>query len=80
MILNLAAQRGGMFLNLGYSTLMDMATPLRNSANGYMAATLVKRVSTDVVRRVPYPAIGIAVILGAVAGVMLNRRRQGVRR
>jgi ElaB/YqjD/DUF883 family membrane-anchored ribosome-binding protein len=54
---------------------MNMETLLRNAANGYMAATMATRVSTDVVRRVPYPAIGLAAILGAFAGVMMNRRR-----
>lgn len=58
---------------------MNIATLLQNSANGYMAATIAKRVSSDVVRQVPYPAIGLAAILGAFAGVMLSRRRQGTR-
>ena len=58
---------------------MNLATLLQNSANGYMAATIAKRVSTDVVRQVPYPAIGLAVILGAFAGVMLTRRRHDAR-
>jgi ElaB/YqjD/DUF883 family membrane-anchored ribosome-binding protein len=59
---------------------MNIATLLRNSANGYMAASMAKRVSTDVVRRVPYPVIGVAAILGAVAGAMLNRRHHSARR
>jgi len=41
-----------------------------------MVARMAKQVSTDLVRRLPYPAIGAAVILGALAGVMLNRRRR----
>ena len=59
---------------------MNIATFLQNSANGFMAATMAKRVSTDVVRRLPYPAMGAAAILGVLAGVMISRRRQGVRR
>jgi ElaB/YqjD/DUF883 family membrane-anchored ribosome-binding protein len=59
---------------------MDIATLLQTSANGFMAATMAKRVSTDVVRQLPYPAMGAAAILGVVAGVMLSRRRQSLRR
>jgi len=55
---------------------MKLGTLLQNSANGYMAARMAKQVSTDLVRRLPYTAIGAAVILGALAGVMLNRRRR----
>ena len=59
---------------------MNIATFLQNSANGYMAASMAKRVSTDVVRRLPYPAMGAAAVLGVLAGVMISRRRQGARR
>lgn len=59
---------------------MNIATLLRNSANGYMAATLAKRVSTDVIRQLPYPAMGVAAILGVIAGVMISRRHHGARR
>jgi len=59
---------------------MDVATLLQNSANGYMAARMATYVSTDLVRRLPYPAVGAALILGALAGVMLSRRRLGARR
>lgn len=59
---------------------MNIATFLQNSANGYMAASMAKRVSTDVVRQLPYPAMGAAAILGVLAGVMISRRRQGARR
>jgi ElaB/YqjD/DUF883 family membrane-anchored ribosome-binding protein len=59
---------------------MDLATLLQDSANGYMAATLAKRVSTDVVRQLPYPLIGAAAILGVLAGVMISRRRRNDRR
>ncbi len=53
---------------------MNLGTLLRNSANGYMAARMAKQVSTDLVRRLPYAAIGAAVVLEALTGVMLNRR------
>ncbi len=59
---------------------MNLATLLRNSANGYMAASMAKRVSTDVVRQLPYPAVGAAALLGVLAGVMITRRRQNAKR
>jgi len=59
---------------------MNIATLLKDSANGYMAATMAKRVSTDVVRRLPYPAMGAAALIGVLAGVMFARRRQSARR
>jgi ElaB/YqjD/DUF883 family membrane-anchored ribosome-binding protein len=58
---------------------MDLATLLHDSANGYMAATMAKRVSSDVVRQLPYPAIGAAAVLGVLAGVMISRRRRNDR-
>jgi uncharacterized protein (TIGR03382 family) len=58
----------------------NIATLLKDSANGYMAATLAKRVSADVVRRLPYPAMGAAALVGLLAGVMFTRRRQSTRR
>jgi ElaB/YqjD/DUF883 family membrane-anchored ribosome-binding protein len=58
---------------------MNIATLLQNSANGYMAARMAKRVSTDVLRRLPYPAMGAAAIIGALAGFALTRRRQNRR-
>ncbi len=54
---------------------MDMAQLLKDFANAVRAATLVKRTSSDVVHRVPYAAIGIAVLVGALAGRLLRRRR-----
>ena len=59
---------------------MNIGTLLQNSANGYMAATMAKRVSNDVVRQLPYPAIGTAAVLGVLAGVMISRRRRNDRR
>lgn len=59
---------------------MDLATLLRDSANSYMAATMAKRVSSDVVRQLPYPAMGAAAVLGVLAGVMISRRRRNDRR
>jgi ElaB/YqjD/DUF883 family membrane-anchored ribosome-binding protein len=56
---------------------MNMAQLLKDFANALQAATLVKRTSSDVVRQVPYAAIGAAVILGALAGVFLRRRQGG---
>jgi len=53
---------------------MDMARLLKDSANAVQAATLVKRMSCDVVRQVPYAAIGAAVLVGALAGMLLGRR------
>jgi ElaB/YqjD/DUF883 family membrane-anchored ribosome-binding protein len=44
-----------------------------------MAARMAKSVSTDLIRRLPYPAMGAALILGALAGVLLSRRRVGTR-
>jgi ElaB/YqjD/DUF883 family membrane-anchored ribosome-binding protein len=45
-----------------------------------MAASMAKRVSTDVVRQLPYPAVGAAALLGVLAGVMITRRRQNAKR
>jgi ElaB/YqjD/DUF883 family membrane-anchored ribosome-binding protein len=53
---------------------MNMAELLKDFANALQAATLVKRTSTDVVRQVPYAAIGAAVVVGALAGLLLRRR------
>jgi ElaB/YqjD/DUF883 family membrane-anchored ribosome-binding protein len=53
---------------------MNVATLLKDSANAFMAATLAKRVAGDVVRRAPYPVLGAAAVLGAVAGVLWRRR------
>lgn len=58
---------------------MNLSTLLQNSANGYMAATVAKRISSDVVRQLPYPAIGTAAVLGVLAGVMISRRRRNDR-
>jgi ElaB/YqjD/DUF883 family membrane-anchored ribosome-binding protein len=58
---------------------MNLATLLQDSANGYMAATMLKRVSSDVVRQIPYPVIGAAAVLGVLAGVILTRRRSARR-
>jgi hypothetical protein len=59
---------------------MNVATLLQDSANGYMAATMAKRVGSDIVRQVPYPVIGAVAVLGMLAGVMINRRRRSTRR
>jgi ElaB/YqjD/DUF883 family membrane-anchored ribosome-binding protein len=59
---------------------MNLATILQDSANGYMAAAMAKRVGSDIVRQVPYPVIGVAAVLGMLAGVMINRRRRSARR
>jgi ElaB/YqjD/DUF883 family membrane-anchored ribosome-binding protein len=67
-------------LKLRKNRSMNIATFLQNSANGYMAATMAKRVSTDVVRQLPYPAMGAAALLGVLAGVMIARRRQNAQR
>jgi ElaB/YqjD/DUF883 family membrane-anchored ribosome-binding protein len=47
---------------------MNVAQLLKDSANAVQAATLVKRTSADLVRQVPYAAIGAAVLVGALAG------------
>jgi ElaB/YqjD/DUF883 family membrane-anchored ribosome-binding protein len=59
---------------------MNLAELLQGSANGYMVAALTKRVSSDVVRQLPYPVIGAAAVLGALAGMMISRRRRSARR
>ena len=59
---------------------MDVATLLQDSANVFMAATMAKRVGNDLVRQLPYPAIGAAALLGVLAGVMISRRRRNARR
>jgi ElaB/YqjD/DUF883 family membrane-anchored ribosome-binding protein len=56
---------------------MNMAQLLKDSANAVQAATLVKRTSTDVVRQLPYAAIGAAMIVGALAGMLLRRHIRG---
>jgi ElaB/YqjD/DUF883 family membrane-anchored ribosome-binding protein len=58
---------------------VNVATLLKDSANAYMAATLAKRVAGDVVRRVPYPMLGAAALLGAVAGALWSRRHRSRR-
>jgi LPXTG-motif cell wall-anchored protein len=55
---------------------MNMAQLLKDSANTVQAATLVKRTASDVVRQVPYAAMGAAVLVGALAGILLRRRRR----
>jgi ElaB/YqjD/DUF883 family membrane-anchored ribosome-binding protein len=40
---------------------------------------MLKRVSSDVVRQIPYPVIGAAAVLGVLAGVILTRRRSARR-
>jgi ElaB/YqjD/DUF883 family membrane-anchored ribosome-binding protein len=59
---------------------MDVGTLLQDSANGYMVAAMAKRVGSDLVRQVPYSAIGAAAVLGMLMGVMINRRRRSARR
>jgi LPXTG-motif cell wall-anchored protein len=56
---------------------MDVAQLLIESANAIQAAKLVKRTSSDVVHQVPYAAMGAAVLVGALAGILLRRRRRG---
>jgi LPXTG-motif cell wall-anchored protein len=56
---------------------MDIAQLLVDSANVMQTAKLVKRTSSDVVRQVPYAAMGAAVLVGALAGILLRRRRRG---
>jgi ElaB/YqjD/DUF883 family membrane-anchored ribosome-binding protein len=56
---------------------MNMAQLLKNSANAVQAATLVKRTTSDVVRQVPYTALGAALVVGAFAGMLLGRRQRG---
>jgi ElaB/YqjD/DUF883 family membrane-anchored ribosome-binding protein len=55
---------------------MNVAQLLKDLANALQAATLVKRTSSDVVHRVPYAAIGAAVLVGALAGRLLGRRKR----
>ena len=55
---------------------MSVAALLKGTANTFMAATLVKRVVVDVVRDVPYPAMGAAALLGALLGASLARRQR----
>ena len=54
---------------------MNVATLLKDSANAFMAAVLAKRVAGDVIRRAPYPVLGAAAVLGAVAGALWHRSR-----
>jgi ElaB/YqjD/DUF883 family membrane-anchored ribosome-binding protein len=60
---------------------VNVAQFLKDSANALQAATLVKRTSADLVRQVPYAAIGAAVLVGAVAGFACTHGlRRGRRR
>jgi hypothetical protein len=59
---------------------VSIATLLKGSADTFMAATLVKRVVSDVVRKIPYPAMGAAALIGAALGVAFSRRREATRR
>jgi hypothetical protein len=54
---------------------MNLETLLKDTANTYMTATLAKRVTGDVVRRVPYSSLGTIALASAVAGFWLARHR-----
>jgi ElaB/YqjD/DUF883 family membrane-anchored ribosome-binding protein len=74
---------------------MDMATFLKNTANLFMAVSVVKWLAADLnaeirhdteslreranrlVQKSPYRAAGLAVAVGALAGVALTHRRLG---
>ena len=56
---------------------MNMAQLLKDSANAIQAATLVKHTTSDVVRQVPYAAMGAAMVVGALAGMLWGRRQRG---
>jgi hypothetical protein len=58
---------------------VSVATLLKGSADTYMTAALVKRVANDLVRKLPYPAIGAAALIGAALGVAFTRRRAATR-
>ena len=53
---------------------MQLAPLLKNAANVWMTGHLIRRVSRDVVRAVPYPAIGVAALLGGALGALYVRR------
>lgn len=53
---------------------MQLAPLLKNAANVWMTGHLIRRVSGDVVRAAPYPAIGIAALLGGALGALCVRR------
>jgi ElaB/YqjD/DUF883 family membrane-anchored ribosome-binding protein len=55
---------------------MNMAQLLKTFANAAQVATLVKRSASDVVRQVPYAAMGAAVLIGALAGIWVGRRHR----
>jgi hypothetical protein len=52
---------------------MNLETLLKDTANTYMAATLAKRVTGDVVRRVPYSSLGTIALASAITGYCLAR-------
>ena len=55
---------------------MNLETLLKDTANVYMTATLAKRVTGDVVRRVPYSSLGAIALASAIAGYWLARRHR----
>ncbi len=55
---------------------MNLETLLKDTANTYMTATLAKRVTGDVVRRVPYSSLGTVALASAIAGFCLARHLQ----
>ena len=55
---------------------MNLGSLLKDTANTYMAATLAKRVTGDVVQRVPYSSLGTIAIASAITGFWLARRRR----
>jgi hypothetical protein len=55
---------------------VSIAALLKGSADTFMTVRLVKRVADDVVHKIPYPAMGAAVLLGAILGATFTHRRQ----
>jgi ElaB/YqjD/DUF883 family membrane-anchored ribosome-binding protein len=55
---------------------MNMAQLLKTTANAARAATVVKGAASDIVRQMPYSAMGAAMLLGALAGILVGRRQR----
>jgi hypothetical protein len=58
------------------SISMNLETLLKDTANTYMTATLAKRVTGDVVQRVPYSSLGAIALASAITGFWLARRHR----
>jgi ElaB/YqjD/DUF883 family membrane-anchored ribosome-binding protein len=58
------------------SCAMDVSQVLKDSANAIQAARLVTQTTADVVRQVPYAALGAAVLVGVLTGMLLKRRQR----